>query len=288
MVLQALRITNSILFRGIQRLNELSSPLSFLFQLFASLLVLQLKTLKIRLEAFIQLCHQFDVVFLLLYCFLHELDLLSGFLLVLVELGLHTALHFFELSAHLLFDALVLIALLDQLSLQLGNHVTLCQFLFLCDRDVRDISFRRFLKLLFFNQDFCRLDLELQIFLFESALSGNQLFKLIRVQLLHVFDLDQGLVSCHNMSLDLSQEDFDLTNLRTLEERLCQFVLSVGLVGSLQRFEDLVVTFFVHFDICVVNLIRVFSDGDLPHDFYFLDDFRDFWVFNNCLHLFVV
>ena len=48
-------------------------------------------------------------------------------------------------------------------------------------------------------------DLDLNIFIFQLALCSHQFFELLGVQLLYVFDLDEGLLLRVEMLFELSQ-----------------------------------------------------------------------------------
>ncbi len=118
-------------------------------------------------------------------------------------------------------------------------------------------------------------------------MGGDQLFELLSVKLLYVFNLDEGFISLSDMFLDLSKQDLNLTYLGPLQEVHSQLITGVWLVRVHKLLKDLVVAFFVYSNVCVVNLVGIFAHRHFSHNFDLLDNLSHSWVVDFSLTLFV-
>lgn len=258
-----------------------------MLQICLQLFYLFLSTRLFCLKAFIKLYYEVDLILLAIKGLLHLVFHHSCLLVVLRELCRIGCLHLSVLISHLLLDFVTLLAQFEDLTLQFGNQVRLVGFLRLESSQILHVTVALLLQLLILDVNLRLLNLKFNFLLLESALGGNQLLELLRVQFLYVLDFDEGLISLCNVFLNLSEQYLYLANFRALKEVHCELVARVGLVRIVKLLKNLEVTILINADVSVINLVRVFTDGHFPNDFDLFDYLCDSWIFDFSLSLFV-
>ena len=124
--------------------------------------------LLIIIQCLIKLHNQVDVTFLFVESFLHLRHLFSRFLLILIELLLHLALHLCEFIAHLFSYQFIFFIFLEKLAFEVCYHGRLLLFLFTPSGQVFIVARLLPSNLLIFDLNFCVLYLQLDLFTFQG------------------------------------------------------------------------------------------------------------------------
>ena len=62
-----------------------------------------------------------------------------------------------------------------------------------------------------------------------------------------------------------------MANLASLQEFIRKCVNAFRVIGVRNLLKDDVIAFFISRDICIINLVGIFANMNLPHDLNFLD-----------------